>query len=300
MHFQLAARVLDAWPDPNEFDPSDTQVRNAFLNGSIGPDMGFYPGGFTLPTDLAHYLSTGALARSLVNEARTELERAYAWGWVTHILADVELHPLVNQGAGELLTGDRQNPRTYAEDPTTHTRVEIGLDAFFQGARAGGGTVSLRPVFDHESIQYLQRVFQETYGVEFETAQLLRSHLAVVKHHGLIQGLNRVAYAVQRGRVPAFRDLPLFLGGFLPARLASRLFARRSVVFGLTNTVKPSHWLIEEVDGVKGRFVDLFVSHYSDRIASLPDFNLDTGEVETGDALYPLTERTRRRLAKYR
>ena len=133
VHFQLAARVLDAWPDPNEFDPSDTQVRNAFLNGSIGPDMGFYPGGFALPTDLAHYLSTGALARSLVNEARTELERAYAWGWVTHILADVEPHPLVNQGAGELLTviGKTRGPTL-----RTQRRIRESKSALMPSSRA--------------------------------------------------------------------------------------------------------------------------------------------------------------------
>ncbi len=292
VHFHLAARVLDAWPDPEGMDPNDPQVRNAFLNGSIGPDMGYYPGGFPLPTDLAHYIQSGELARTFVAEARSELERAFAWGWLTHVLADVEIHPLINQGAGELLTGDRRNPRTYVEDPAAHARVEIGLDAFFQVARAKPGWVKLGPVFDDGSIEYLQRVYRACYSVEFEASRLRRSHDAITNQHGRIQRLNRLAFAVHTRRMPDWGDLPLFLVGFLPLRYASRAFAPSSIVFGLTNPVKPADWLIEEVDRVAGRFVELFQSHYSDGIASLPNFNLDTGEVETERSIYPLTSKT--------
>src|SRR5206468_3532319 len=118
VHFLLAARLLATWERGGghaPFPAGDPAARNAFLDGCNAPDMGYFPGGQPLLTDFCHYLRSADLARELVGRARSPAESAFAWGWVTHVLADAAIHPLVNLAAGELLTGTRQ-PRSYADD----------------------------------------------------------------------------------------------------------------------------------------------------------------------------------------
>jgi hypothetical protein len=73
VHFLLASRVLERWeaaPAAAPFEV-DAATRNAFLHGSLGPDMGYFPGADPLLSRLAHYARTGALCRALVAEARS-------------------------------------------------------------------------------------------------------------------------------------------------------------------------------------------------------------------------------------
>ena len=78
-----------------------------------------------LLADLVHYVRTCDFARALVAQANSDEERAYAWGWVSHIIADIIIHPLINQAAGRWQHGDQ--PLSYADDPSLHLRIELGL-----------------------------------------------------------------------------------------------------------------------------------------------------------------------------
>ena len=95
VHHWLALR---SWEHPALASVRGTSCEretwNAFLCGSLGPDMGMFPGGEPLVSDLAHYVRAGDLANRLVDSARTEVQSAFAWGWVAHVLADIALHPL--------------------------------------------------------------------------------------------------------------------------------------------------------------------------------------------------------------
>ena len=91
LHFLVAQRILDRWRIRDATAPFDLDrpdAVNAFFHGSIGPDLGFFPGGARILSDLAHCVRTGALTNDLVRHARTPVERAYAWGWMSHVLAD--------------------------------------------------------------------------------------------------------------------------------------------------------------------------------------------------------------------
>jgi hypothetical protein len=120
LHFVLASRVLQRWsaaPGTAPFDLDDPVARNAFYHGAVGPDIGYLPGGHRILSELAHQVSTGKLTGRLIQSARTPSERAFAWGWLTHVLADREIHPLIGRGVGELVHGCR--------------------DTFVPGARSG-------------------------------------------------------------------------------------------------------------------------------------------------------------------
>lgn len=133
--FLLATIVYARWertPVAAPFEPCPA-VRSAFLHGSLGPDMGYFPGADPMLAELAHHARTGMFCRALVHEAETDLARAFAWGWVTHVLADVAVHPLVNDACGELLLG-RRTPLWGPDVATAHLRVETGSNRAVQDA----------------------------------------------------------------------------------------------------------------------------------------------------------------------
>src|SRR5262245_18199805 len=103
LHLHLADRSLRHWRAENSapFPLDDPAALEAFRHGAFGPDLGYFPGGPTALSDLAHAHRTGDLCRALVQGARTALERAFAWGWVGHVLADLSVHPLIGCAVGE-------------------------------------------------------------------------------------------------------------------------------------------------------------------------------------------------------
>ncbi|MFO8175183.1 MAG: hypothetical protein R6T96_12930, partial [Longimicrobiales bacterium] len=61
LHLVLADRVLDQWqasPSTAPFDPFDTDLQNAFHQGAVGPDLGYFPGGHRFLSDLSHLVRT--------------------------------------------------------------------------------------------------------------------------------------------------------------------------------------------------------------------------------------------------
>jgi hypothetical protein len=134
LHLVLADRVLEGWttnPRAAPFDPDDPAAVNAFYQGALGPDLGYFPGGYRLLSDLAHRVRSAVLSRFLVVSARAAAERAFSWGWVAHFLADRAIHPLVGRGVGEFVHGDRTRFVDGFEEPAAHVRVETGLDVLY-------------------------------------------------------------------------------------------------------------------------------------------------------------------------
>src|SRR5215207_3945903 len=80
-HLILARRVLGTGPGSGS-----GAERAAFFTGSVGPDMGYFPGGDKFTSDLAHYVGVGQLVRALVRSADNPVAAAFARGWATHIL----------------------------------------------------------------------------------------------------------------------------------------------------------------------------------------------------------------------
>lgn len=296
VHIQLARAVADAWPEeeaPLRFE--DPAVLNAFYHGALGPDMGYFPGADPLLADLAHYVSSGGLARNLLSRASSEFERAYAWGWVTHLLADSEMHPLVNRAAGAVLYGSTDRPATYADSAATHARVEFGVDAVRLVRDGGLEGLRLQPVFDEESIGFLRDALVDTYAVDFGTANLLKAHRAVNRFQGPIFGLGSLVGRRHLARSLHAGDLP-FHALYLPVRWVSGLVAKDSTIYGFTHTLRPASWLDQAVDQWAQAFPEHFAELVAGGIDELPDWNLDIGVVEDPSDPYPLTVRTERDL----
>src|SRR5688500_10717869 len=106
VHFLLARIPLRRWsllPTQAPFDAADPEARNAYFHGALGPDMGIFPGGEPILSELAHHVQAKELMRTLAVTARTDVQRAFACGWATHLLADEVLHPEIDRIAAPLL-----------------------------------------------------------------------------------------------------------------------------------------------------------------------------------------------------
>lgn len=259
VHIELASRSRDLFP---EGDP----VTNALYHGSLGPDMGMFPGGDSLVSDLAHYVRTADLARALVARATNEVERAYAWGWVAHIVADSGLHPAINRASGDI---------AWSESPEPHLRVEFGLDFSRLAQKTRLSRVRLQRM---DTLDFVVGAYRDTYGLSIDTARLRRAH----------------------GMVTVGQRL-LFSSGPVAARIAPLKWVARqfpgTVLSALTTPVTPEPWLLEELALALEEYPRRLEALWEGDLADLENLNLDSGapastsDREVERALQTLEER---------
>lgn len=285
VHLRLAEQVLDSWrsqgrTDP--FDPFDTSDANAFRQGAFGPDLGYIPGGHRPLSDLAHCLRTGDLSRALVARARTSRERAFAWGWVTHVLADTMVHPLVGCAVGELVHG---SPALFDDgdaQPVAHVRVESGLDAVYAERFPALRKLRLRPAFDAASIGFLVGAFLETYRATPPAPLFLSSHVSAAR--GAARGLliaAATALTLQTGRAPIRTGGDGRRG---PLGRVRATLARSCVGMAYLLPVPPPLWLLDAVRDVEEDFVELFEEELEMGGEGLANVNLDTGRPDVDES----------------
>jgi hypothetical protein len=285
VHFEIAARMLQHWEgraDDRPFPTDDASCRAAFLFGSIAPDLGYFPGGDSLLADLAHCVRPADMARDLVRSAVSDTDRALAWGWATHVFGDVWIHPLINQAVGEHISGRRLPGLNYAEDPFTHMRVELGLDAILPVRSEWPAPMSFSAAKPWlMAVDPLTQAYRRTYGFEASGARMRVSNHFVASFLSIL---------LLNGRVFSGRQKGVFVGWFHRALggLARRFQPGRPLE-ALTNPLSPPDWLLVEAGGVVDSFVERFEPYYASRLSELPDYNLDTGQVEGEPPTYPLT-----------
>jgi len=269
VHYRLGALALEEWserPHAAPFDLLDPHSRNFFWQGTLGPDTGLFPGGEPSFALRAHHERTGDLTRVLLASASSDAERAFAWGWLTHVLADVALHPLINRYALRLafIRGDDpEDPQALA---AAHGRYEVGLDVHVLARDAGVRRVRLRHAFDGAAIEYLARAFETTYGISVDRVALLRSHRAVTRMANLLGLLERVhALAAPAGMR---RELLCALGAMAAPRLdvISRAF--------LAPLPSPRP-LLAALRATESHFAELVRRHQADGLAGLGNPDLD-------------------------
>ncbi|HVW01018.1 MAG TPA: hypothetical protein VHB77_11785, partial [Planctomycetaceae bacterium] len=185
----------------------------------------------------------------------------------------------VNRGVGELVQGSADRPLGYAFNPAAHVQVEIGIDAAFLD-------VAPQPIVEWpelavgaQRLGHLDRAYGQTYG-----------------NIGMLKGLKRSLRAarrrfawwvwIARGRANA-------LGKGVTCCLPSK-----SALRGLFRPFPPSEWLLSDLNRLADEFVDRFRLELHAGRPSLPDFNLDTGELESAQTDYPLATATLRELKR--
>src|SRR5215475_14329023 len=173
------AIVDSAWKESiqplltQRFPRANTQqlrtARAYTYGGCIIQDMGYYPFGSRFFTDLVHYVRSGDFVINLLREAQDLNEYAFALGALAHYAADTEGHliginrsvplvyPKLQQKFGSVVT--------YADDKTSHLRVEFSFDVL-QVSRGNYAPDSYHEFIGFEvSKEVLERAFRDTYGL---------------------------------------------------------------------------------------------------------------------------------------
>jgi hypothetical protein len=302
----LGCHTLRAWDARGDcpFPPADPASVNAFLSGALGPDMGLFSPKYALVSNLSHYVQTGELCRAIVQRAETDTERAFAWGWVSHVLADVRIHVLVNRGVGELLDGDRDRQIAFAADPVAHVRVEVGMDAACFLQLEPGQPAEFATALDERSIGFLAEAFDATYGPgAIARDELLAAHREAARCSRWIRRLNEVHAAGMRRRWIPPAQWPFFVGVYWPSQQWSQcclMWRPPSMAYAGTHPVEPAEWFLAELATHLAEFPERFFQLVDTQLADLPNYNLDLGYVEREDAPYPLTGPTLDQLAERR
>jgi len=162
-------------------------------------DIGYYPFGKGFYSDLMHYVRTGDFIRSLLRDAHTADELAFAIGALSHYIADnighseaVNLSVPIEFPKLEKKYGPNVN---YGEDPHAHVRTEFAFDINQISKRRMAPSAYLRHVGLFVATDLLRKSFFETYGIDIKP--LFVKHQPVVKGYtfAIRSFLPRIAYA---------------------------------------------------------------------------------------------------------
>lgn len=282
------------------FDPQDAGHCQAFFAGALAPDMGYFPGGDRRLADLAHYVATGQMARSLLRQAEGGCAAAYAWGWASHIIADVTVHPIVNRAAAELMNVPGKSKLTYADDPRAHARVESGLDAWAQTHRPLPA-VDPKRMRDAKTREMIRAACRQVHGCDPGRRSIDRSQRAMARLARWIPSLNLVnasALDLDSAGQHKSRVSPLGRATLHAIRALTEIFQRHSMAWALTHPVSPRPRITRGWAEVMDQCTATFLRHAANALCDLPDYNLDTGEVEPELPTYPLTIATRQWLGQ--
>ena len=151
---------------------TDEQLREAkayAYGGSIIQDMGYYPLGAALFTNLTHYVRSGDFVRNLLAQAHDRNEYAFALGALAHYTADIYGHEVGINKAVPLLFPDlkvKYGPVvTYEQNPVAHGRTEFAFDVV-QLAAGRYRSEAYHDLFGFKvAKELLERAFERTYGL---------------------------------------------------------------------------------------------------------------------------------------
>src|SRR5579883_3387212 len=153
--------------------PDDLIKAHAYAyGGAIIQDMGYYPFGSKLFSDILHYVRSGDFIKNEIADSQDLNEYAFALGSLAHYAADNEGHSVaVNPSVADEYPKLREKfgkTVTYAEDPTAHLRVEFGFDV----QQVARGNYAPQAYHDYigfnTSKELLNRAFLDTYGIELK------------------------------------------------------------------------------------------------------------------------------------
>ena len=186
------------------------RARSFAYGGSVIQDLGYYPFGNKFFSNLLHYARTGDFVESLVQQAQTLDELAFALGAMAHYANDIAGHPLaVNRSvplAFPKLRAKFGDEVTYVQAPKQHVIVEFSFDVA-QAARGRYSFTQYRTLLDFQvATALLNRAFHDTYGLEMsdlfgDEKRAISTYRFAVSQ--LIPALTEAAWRDQRDEILA-------------------------------------------------------------------------------------------------
>ncbi|MGA8143202.1 MAG: zinc dependent phospholipase C family protein [Candidatus Acidiferrales bacterium] len=212
------AIIDSAWKDsirplllkrfPNATNDELREAHAYAYGGSIIQDMGYYPFGSHLFSDLVHYVRTGDFIETLIRDSNDLNEYAFALGTVAHYTADNNGHRIAVNRSVPILYPKLQRRYgdvvTYDENPAAHLKTEFGFDVL-QVAKGHYAPDSYHDYIGFQIAQpLLERAFQETYAIELKS--IFSSYdlaIATYRHSvsSLIPKMTKVAWNLKKDEI---------------------------------------------------------------------------------------------------
>jgi hypothetical protein len=154
--------------------PDELKTAHSYAyGGCVIQDLGYYPFGSHLFSDLVHYVRTGDFVQALIRDSQDLNEYAFALGALAHYAADNQGHRVaVNLAVPMLypkLRAKYGDTIAYDQNPTAHLRTEFGFDVL-EVAKGRYAPDAYRGFIGFEvSKPLLEKAFQETYSVELKS-----------------------------------------------------------------------------------------------------------------------------------
>jgi hypothetical protein len=203
--------LLRLYPNLN---PAQLRDAHAYAyGGCVIQDLGYYPFGKPIFSDLLHYVRTGDFIRALFRDSKGPNDVAFAIGALSHYFGDTIGHPeAVNLAVGQSFPklAAKYGPNVnYAEGEHQHVRDEFAFDINDIDKHRLAPERYLNHIGFAVPIPLLTRAFYDTYGLDL--GKVLGTHRPTLRgyRYSVRSLLPRVAYAedlLYRKRFPP--DVP--------------------------------------------------------------------------------------------
>ena len=289
--------------------------------GAVVPDMGYYPFGSKLFTNLLHYVRSGDFVETILSEAQNLNEYGFALGVLCHYNADNYGHklgvnvcvpliyPKMKKEFGEVVT--------YEENHISHLRTEFAFDVL-QTARGNYGSETYHDFIGFQVAKpVLERAFLKTYGLDVNDlfgnfSRTVGTFRWVVK--SFFPTITKAAWSTRSNQIR--KTSPNATGRSFIYRMHRKNYRHEfrnekprflvrvlSLFIEILPKIGPLRVLKFKVPGPDAekffiKSFDTTVSHYSNNIAQLQkgniklsNINFDTGE-KTAPAQYGLADKS--------
>jgi Zinc dependent phospholipase C len=321
---QIKPLLLKRFPSAT---PEDLLEAHAYAyGGSVIQDIGYYPFGDEVFSDLAHYVRTGAFVKAMIDEAQDLNEYAFALGALSHYEADINGHPYINLSVGveyPSLAREYGPAVPYDVDHKAHLRTEFGFDVL-QVAKGRYAPEDYHNFIGFEvSAPLLERAFLDTYGLQLKDV-MPNEQLAINTYRKsvsqVIPEMTKVALLVKGDQLE--REIPNFNRRRFLYHLSNADYKKSwgsgykepgpgahfmAALFKVVPKVGPLRAIdfkepTEKTENLYFKSVDQTVAHYREALKQVkqgdlhdPEINLDTGK-PTKRGAYPLADVTYRHL----
>jgi Zinc dependent phospholipase C len=194
--------------------PAQLREAHAYAyGGCVIQDLGYYPSGKPIFSNLLHYVRTGDFIRALFRDSKDANDVAFAIGALSHFLGDTIGHPdAINVAVGKEfpeLAAKYGSNVNYAEGPHQHVRAEFAFDIEEITKHRMAPEAYLNRIGFAVPVPLLTRAFYDTYGLDLAKV-LHRKNPNLRGYRFAVRALlPRVAYAetlLYHGRFPP--DVP--------------------------------------------------------------------------------------------
>ncbi len=184
------------------------EARAYAYGGCVIQDLGYYPFGSGLFSNLLHYVRSGEFVEVLIRDAQDVDEYAFALGALGHYAADNSGHPLgVNRAVPLMypkLKARFGSHVTYEQSPKSHLLVEFSFDVVQLAAGAYAPEAYHSYIGFKVAKSLLERAVRETYGIEMKDL-FLNEDLAIATYrHAIgttIPEMTKVAWKKKRAQI---------------------------------------------------------------------------------------------------